>query len=426
MTRNGRAPSIGEVGDRADVIRRLIDRAKRSIPFYRDHLGGRTTPSLDHVPPFTKADLAGYGPFPLSSGSLGASYRCAATSGTTGSRLHVAYSTGDWQAIRAQLGHRAAQVGFGPGDVLLNTHGYGLWIGGPALDLLADACGCALVPSGPTGTSQLFEWMAHHPITGISATPSYVRLLLEAADAVGVDPSRWPLRVGFIGGEPISTPLRTQLSSMLPAGFIWQEMYGSTETGGPVVGYSPPSDPFVGQLNIDTDEFVVELLDPNSDEPVAPGEPGEITLTTTNRESTPLLRYRTRDLAVAMPDDVRDDSGFPRVSSIIGRIDDALKVRGALLYPSDVEEVLIAWLPHGAEWRVEITREHGAMDTITIHLEHDDEQSASRLTHLTHLLHQRIQVRPIVKVVPPGTLERFPGKARRVVDKRPTEEPLRG
>lgn len=419
MTRNGHAPSIGEVGDRTDAIHDLIDRARRTIPFYRDRLDGCAASELNQVPSFTKSDMANYGPFPLSSGSLQTAYRCAATSGTTGSRLHVAFSKNDWHVIRAQLGRRAAHIGFGPGDVLLNTHGYGLWIGGPALDLLADACDCALVPTGPTGPLALFEWMAHQPITGISATPSYVRLLVEAAEAEDVDPSLWPLRMGFIGGEPSSMLLRKQLSATLPAGFVWQELYGTTETGGPVVGYSPPRDPFAGHLNIDTTEFVVELLDPNSDQPVEPGEPGEITITTPNRENTPLIRYRTRDLAVAISDTVRDDSGFPRISSIVGRIDDALKVRGTLLYPSDIEEVLVAYLTRGAEWRVELTRARAAMDIITIYLEHNDEEIADRLTHL---LHERIQVRPIVKVVPPGTLERFSGKAQRVIDRRPSED----
>jgi len=153
---------------------------------------------------------------------------------------------------------------------------------------------------------------------------------------------------------------------------------------------------------------------------VAPGEVGELTVTAF-REATPLIRYRTRDLARAL--DGRDRSGLPRISPIVGRIDDALKVRGALVYPSVIEELIVSRLDVGAEWRIELSRRSGSLDVLAITVELDDAapDAAIRLDELVAAVHHRTLVRPVVQAVPIGTLERFSGKARRVSDQRPRD-----
>jgi len=411
---------IGEVGDRADALAEVVRRARATIPFYRDRHAGVTSEALGDLPTCTKRDLAGYGYFPLSGGHPERAYRVCATSGTTGPRLFVGYSRGDWERIGARLAHRAAAVRFGAGDVLLNTHGYGLWVGGPTLDLLANVSGAGLIPSGPGGTQRMLEWLAELPITGLSATPSFMRYLVEQAAHRGVDPASWGLRVGFIGGEPASRTLRRQVSEVLGAQFTWLEFYGSTETGGPVLGFSPPEDPLSGQLLLDTEEFIVEILDPVFDEPVPPGEVGEIVVTTPYRELSPLIRYRTRDLAAAVADGDPHPSGLARVTSLLGRIDDALKVRGALVYPSVIEEVVLDHLEPGAEFRIELDRSGGGLDRLLVRVEHEDEPGFAE--RLGRALETAIVMRPVVETVPPGSLERFQGKAKRVVDRRPADE----
>ena len=146
---------------------------------------------------------------------------------------------------------------------------------------------------------------------------------------------------------------------------------------------------------------------------------GEITLSTPYREGTVLLRYRTRDLARSLPDD-RDGSGWPQISTIIGRIDDAIKVRGALVYPSVIEDVLTDLLTAGAEWRIEVNREHAASETLTIRYEHDND---SLQREFSNILYARLGVKPILEAVPPGSFERFSAKAKRVVDKRRSRGP---
>jgi phenylacetate-CoA ligase len=409
---------IGETGDRAEALARAIDRARRDVPFYRDHLTNVSGITLADLPTCTKADLRPYGRFPLSTCSPTEAHRVAATSGTTGPRLFIAYSMADWLRIGKQLADRARQSGFGPGDLLLNTHGYGLWIGGPTLDLLANVSGAALLPAGPTSTAQVIEWLGELPIAGISATPSYMRYLIETAQRQRVDPRSWGLRRGFIGGEGAGLSLRRQVSDALGGQFVWQEFYGSTETGGPVLGYSRPEAPLAGELLIDTREFIVEILHPDRDEPVTPGEAGELVVTAPFREATPLLRYRTRDLAAEIVDGRQHPSGLPRITSILGRIDDALKVRGALVYPSAIEDVVTGFCAPGAEWRIDLSREPGGLDVLTVRAELESESAAAGLRQL---LLDRLAVQAVVEAVPPGSLDRFQGKANRVNDNRAKE-----
>jgi phenylacetate-CoA ligase len=413
------APGIGHTAGREQDLERLVERARRDIPFYRDRFSGISGSRLTDLPASTKADLRPYGAFPLTAGSPAQAHRIAATSGTTGPRLFIAYSSNDWHRIGEQLAERAKAIEFGAGDLLLNTHGYGLWIGGPTLDVLAAVSGAGLLPAGPTSTSQVMEWLGSLPISAISATPSYMRYLIETAQKQGVDPSAWKLNVGFIGGEGASLSLRRQVCAALGTGFRWQELYGSTETGGPVLGYARPDSPLSGQLLLDTREFIIEILKPDADEPVEPGELGEITVTTPYRESSPLIRYRTRDLATEVVDAPPDASGFPRVTQIAGRLDDALKIRGALVYPSAIEEVVAGYCRPGAEWRISVTREPGGLDVLRVQAELDPSESPD---DLARLLFDRIAVRPVIDRVPLGSLGRFQGKASRVSDNRAKED----
>ena len=410
-----KAPPIGELGRHEAAFRDTIDRARREIPFYADlH---RKTGSLDlhALPTCSKEELTSFGRLPLSARPLSEMYRVSATSGTTGSRLLIGFTESDWQAIRDQYRWVAQCIGIGSTDVLLNTHGGGLWIGAPSLDELARSGGAGTVSCGPTGPAQIIEWLQELPaVTLISATPSYMRLLAETATQSGDDLKELGLRMGLLGGEGSSASLKRGVSNAFGSGFRWQELYGATETGGPILAFAPPEDPFAGRLNINTEYFVVELLHPDVDEPVGAGEIGEITLSTPYREGTLLIRYRTRDLAVSLPSE-RDASGWPQVTTLVGRVDDAIKVRGALVYPSVIEDVLAGQLTQGAEWRIEVDRKRAANDTIAVRYEHPDDSLQS---DLFHDLYRRLGVKPSLEVVPPNTFERFSGKAVRVVDKR--------
>lgn len=411
---SSRAPEIGEVGPHDPALRERIERARREVPFYAKLHAGISTTELSALPTCTKADLVEFGQLPLSAKRLSELYRVSATSGTTGPRLFIGFSEQDWRALRDQYEKIAHSIGLRRDDVLLHTLGGGLWIGAPSLEELAYAARCAVVPAGPTGPAQVFEWLRALPVTLLAATPSYMRLLAESAPAHGIEPGKLALRMGLLGGEGATLALRREICNALGERFVWQELYGSTETGGPILAFGTPEDPFAGRLNVNTEYFVVELLHPDRDEPAPAGEVGEITITTPYREGTPLIRYRTRDLSSACPDS-RDASGWPQMTTLVGRIDDALKVRGALVYPSAIEDVLARELLPGAEWRVELERPAGKLDVLRVRFEHPSDELAGPLSEA---LYRRLQVRPVLTRVPPGTLERFSGKASRVVDRR--------
>jgi phenylacetate-CoA ligase len=330
----------------------LVTTVTARVPFYRAHLAGADTSSLGSLPTFHKRMTAGYGQFPLSAGGPAGAYRVVATSGTTGDRLYVAFDRADWERVGGWLADVGRRVGLSAGDVLLNTHCYGLWIGGPALDLLAHRADACVVPLGPVPPAGVLHLLTDGVGTAISATPSYLRRLIEAAQAAGIDLTGTGLRLGFIGAESAEPSLRRKLLSHLPAGFRWVELYGQTETCGPSVAYAP--DPDVAELTVNTRDFHVEVLDLAADVPAAPGAVGELTLTSRSaRSHSPLIRYRTRDLVRV----TAGDTGAPtRISRILGRADDAVKIGGVLMYPTAVAEIVSGVLPPSAEWRAVVSR----------------------------------------------------------------------
>ena len=351
-------------GEHEDWIGLVVRTARAEIPFYREHLAGCEATSFSDLPTFDKSMTAGHGRFPLSVGGAPGAHRVLATSGTTGDRLYISFDTEEWNRTASWLEQVARRVGVTSADVLLNTHCYGLWVGGPALDLLANRSGAGLVPLGPTGPKIILELLADGVGTAISATPSYMRRLIEAAEEARFDLRNTPLRFGFIGAEPAEESLRRKLLSRLPAGFRWIELYGLTETGGPSVAFAP--DPNVPELEVNTQDYWIEVLDRKEDWPVALNEVGELTITTRRIDGrTPLIRYRTRDLVRATAGPIEAPT---RLSRILGRADHSLKIGGVLVYPSAISEILSELLPATAEWRA-VVRRNGQDDELFVEAE---------------------------------------------------------
>ena len=398
-----------EAGDTTwigDVVRRATER----VPFYRSHLAGVDPTDFGSLPSFDKKMTAGWGPFPLSADGAASAHRVVTTSGTSGDRLCVAFDTVDWERTGAWLEAIGRRAGLGQGDALLNTHCYGLWVGGSALDQLAHRNQMCLVPIGPDDPARVLEFLAGGVGSAISATPSYLRRLVEAADVCGFDLTQTGLRVGFIGAEPAEQALRDRLMSRLPSGFKWVELYGLTETAGPSVAYSP--DPDVAELALNVADFRIEVLDLEADEPVPFGAIGELTITTTWADSrTPLIRYRTRDL-------VRVTAGEPvaptLVSRILGRADHSLKICGVLVYPSSVADVVSELLPAGAEWRAVIRRSHEDDELLV-----DAEASPTVCQRVHDAFRARLGLDIAVNPIGRGTLERSRGKTQRIMVQSP-------
>lgn len=400
--------------DGRNWVDELVATVTARVPFYRAHLAGADTSSLIALPTFHKRMTAGYGQFPLSAGGPAGAHRVVATSGTTGDRLYVAFDRADWERAGEWLQDVGRRVGLSSGDVLLNTHCYGLWIGGPALDLLAQRADACVVPLGPVPPAGVLHMLAGDVGTAISATPSYLRRLIEAAQATGVDLTRTGLRLGFIGAETAESSLRRKLLSHLPADFRWVELYGLTETCGPSVAYAP--DPDVPELTLNTRDFHVEVLDLAADVPAAPGAVGELTLTSRNaRSRSPLIRYRTRDLVRVT---AGESSAPTSISRILGRADDAMKIGGVLMYPTAVAEIVSGILPPSAEWRA-VVRRRGQDHELRV----EAEATAQLCRELEVAFDERAGLGVTVVPTTGDAFTRSREKTRRVVFETSTPEP---
>jgi phenylacetate-CoA ligase len=387
-------------------IEELTEWAMARVPFYRDHLSGANRSNLAGLPTFHKHMTAGYGQFPLSAGGPIGAHRVMATSGTTGDRLYVAFDRTDWDRVGTRLEKVGQWVGLTSDDVLLNTHCYGLWVGGPVLDLLAHRSGACVVPLGPVEPAGVLHMLAGGVGTVISATPSYLRRVIEAAEDTGFNLAETGLRLGFIGAEAAEPSLRRKLLSRLPAGFRWVELYGLTETCGPSVAFAPDAE--TSELALNTEDFWIEVLDLDADAPVAAGEVGELTLTSrATNPRTPLVRYRTRDLVRVTAGESRAPT---RISQILGRADDARKIGGVLMYPTAVAEIVSDMLPPTAEWRG-VVRRCGLDDELLL----EAEATPALCDAVETAFQTRVGLNVTVIPAESGALLRSREKTRRIV-----------
>jgi phenylacetate-CoA ligase len=381
--------------------------------------------TLRRLPTLEKRDLRERYPFPFLTTPTEIVARFVATSGTTGLPVLFGFSYRDVRELMAaQMSRVLRCAGVRPGDRVYQGYGYGLWIGGVAMDWGLAAFGATNFGIGPGRAELVVEWLRDHEYVACTLSPLWLMTLINAAKKAGIDPKRdWKLRVGLLGGQSVSAAFRSELEAELPEGFLAQNIYGATESGGPNLGISCPfsHDPDLMHL-INDDTILSEIVDPETLEPVKPGEVGEIVITTLDKEASPVVRWRTRDL-VRLADDPFGCGcgrrGLPLVGRIIGRSDDMLKVRGVLVYPSQVEDVIAAHDGTVKEaWQIYIDRSDRVLDEATVAVER---RAASSLAHdaiasdLRAQMHARLGIRFRVEVHDEGALPRYEAKAVRVI-----------
>ncbi|MBL8488179.1 MAG: AMP-binding protein [Rhodocyclaceae bacterium] len=384
----------------------------------------RTLDDLARAPTLEKADLRALYPFPMLTRELSEIRRFVATSGTTGLPVMFGLTERDMtQLLPYQMCRIFRAAGLLPGDRVYQGYGYGLWIGGLSMDLGLAAYGAVNFPLGPGRGDLVTKWMIDHAYTACSLSPLWLMTLVNLAKEQGIDPRReWKLRVGLFGGQSVSAAFRDQLEADLPPGFLAQNIYGTTEAGGPVIGISCPHSHDVDEMHlINEDTIITEVLDPHTLKPVGPGEVGEVVVTTLERDASPVVRWRTRDL-VRLSEHPYDcpcgRRGLPKIGRIIGRSDDMLKVRGVIVFPTQVEDVIAE--TEGAvkeAWHIYIDGEHHLLEEITVAIERRRDAEASRedLSYrVGHAIHSRMGIRVKVECHDEGTLPRYEAKAVRV------------
>jgi phenylacetate-CoA ligase len=346
--------------------------------------------------------------------------RVHASSGTTGQATVVFHTAADIEAWAQLVARCMYMVGVRRSDVFQNMMGYGLFTGGLGLHYGAERIGAMVIPAGSGNSKRQILLMRDFHTTVIHIIPSYALYLLEVFAELGVDPREdTSLRIAIMGAEPHSEGLRRRVEEAY--GLDAYNCYGLSEMCGPGVAFECPAK---RGLHLWEDNFLLEVLDPSSLEPVKEGETGELVLTTLNRAGMPLLRYRTRDLAFMYPDDCECGRTHRRISRIKGRTDDMFIVKGVNIFPMQVEKVLLGILGVGSNYQivldtVDAKDEMRVLVEVSGELWHGEVRELNRLrSRITEELKQEVLVTPLVELVEPGSLPKGEGKAVRVLDKR--------
>jgi phenylacetate-CoA ligase len=371
--------------------------------------------SLDdlRVLPFTeKADLREHYPFGLLAVPRERLVRLHASSGTGGKPTIVGYTAGDLEVWSDVMARSMTMAGVRPGMLVHNANGYGLFTGGLGFHHGAERLGATILPVSVGQTRRQVMLLRDLQAQVLCATPSYAVTIAEALEEQGIGPGELSLEVGLFGAEPWSEPMRAELERRL--GLRARNCYGLSEIIGP--GVAMECEEGAGS-HINEDHFLVEVLDPDSGEPVAAGEPGELVITTLTKEALPLLRYRTADIAAL--DESRCACGrtLARMGPVHGRRDDMLILRGVNVYPSEIEDVLLGVDGVGPHYELTVERP-GSSDEVSVRCETTGEASDDLRARVHAALRERTGIGIAVELLPAGSLPRSAGKAARVIDRR--------
>jgi len=375
----------------------------------RERLRERFGVELEALPeqPFrVKSELRDAYPFGLLQVPLGDCVRIHASSGTRGKATIVAYTRSDLAAWADCCARALAAAGAGPGTVVHIAYGYGLFTGGLGLHYGAERLGCTVVPASGGNTPRQAQLLEDLGAEILCCTPSYA---LAIADHVS-EPERLELRAGVFGAEPWTEGLREAIEGAL--GLTALAIYGLSEVMGP--GVSAECAEGRDGAHVNEDHFLVEVVDPQSGQPLPEGEVGELVFSTLTKEALPLLRYRTGDLASLTREPCACGRTFARMSRVVGRTDDMLIIRGVNVFPSEIERALLAIPDLEPHYQLVVERP-GRLDELTVQVEGTVEAAAVRKQ-----LHSVLGLSAQVEVVQRGSIPRSEGKALRVLDRRGT------
>ena len=396
-------------------------------PFYKkrfDEIGLKpedikTLNDLKKIPFTTKKDLRDTYPFGIASVPLDQCIRLHSSSGTTGNPTVILHSKRDIEQWANAVARCLWMVGCRPDDVFQNTSGYGMFTGGLGFQYGAEKLGMLTVPAAAGNTLRQLKFFTDFGTTVVHAIPSYAARLYEVMCEKGIDPKRdLKLRTLVIGAEPHSEDTRKRIEDML--GVKAYNSFGMSEMMGPGVAFECPEQ---NGMHIWEDYFIVEIVDPDTLEPVPDGEVGELVLTTINREAMPLLRYRTRDLTRILPGECPCGRHHKRLDRMKGRSDDMIILKGVNIFPIQIETILMQFKELASDYLItlETLDDNDAM-TVEVELSDmfiDDYAALQRLEkEITRQLRDEILITPKVRLVPKGSLPKSEGKAVRVKDLR--------
>ncbi len=404
-----------------------VDYCYRNVPFYTKRLDEagvtaekiKSLKDIQYIPMTTKADLRDNYPFGLFAVPKKELVRIHASSGTTGKPTVVGYTRKDldmWSDCMARL---VMAAGATAEDVVQISFGYGMFTGALGLHYGLEKIGATVVPNSSGNTEKALMYMRDFGTTALVATPSYALYMAEVAKELDYPMSDYHLRLGLFGSEGCTPEMRWQIEAAW--GLFATDNYGMSELMGPgVSGECSERD----GLHFNEDYFLPEIINPETGEVLEPGESGELVITPLTKEGIPLLRYRTRDITRLNYEPCRCGRTHVRMDKVQGRSDDMLKIRGVNVFPSQIESVLVT-IPQISPHYQLIVRREGFTDTLEVKSELEDRNlldSFVKIQELQGVIKHKLQtvlgIQCKVSLVGPKTLQRFEGKAQRIVDLR--------
>ena len=409
-------------------LKNQCERVYANVAFYRrafDEAGikpgdVRSLSDLRYLPFTEKQDLRNHYPFGLFAVPKDNVVRIHASSGTTGKATVVGYTQRDIANWATLMARALTAAGATRRDVIHVAYGYGLFTGGLGAHYGAERLGATTIPISGGGTRRQAMLLKDFGATVLCCTPSYSLVLYETAMECGIDIKDLPLRIGVFGAEPWTEEMRRDIQAKM--GIKAVDIYGLSEIMGPGVGIECVEAQAGAHLM--EDHFLCEVIDPVTKEPVAPGEAGELVITTLTKEAQPLIRYRTRDITRLIHTPCKCGRTFARMQRVRGRSDDMLIIRGVNVFPSQIESILLETEGLSPYYQL-VVRRDGNLDTLTVQVEVDEKIFSDEVKNLQRLegkiqknIKEFLGVTALVKLVEPRAIQRSEGKAQRVLDLR--------
>ncbi|HID71843.1 MAG TPA: phenylacetate--CoA ligase family protein [Thermoplasmata archaeon] len=372
---------------------------------------------ISKIPVLTKEELREAYPFGLIIPPPDKWVELHSSSGTTGKPVVNVYTKKDIEVWKEDMARNLWAGGLRPGDRLQNAYGLGLFTGGFGFAYGAQKIGALMIPTSSGNTKRQIRLALDFGSTALAATPSYGLYLAEKASEMGYDTRKdFKFKVGFFGAEAWSEEMRERLEYVWGDGFQARESYGLTEVGGPGTSFDCQ---YKNGLHINADHFLVECVDKDMN-PVAPGEKGELVITTLEREGFPAIRFRTKDISYLMEEKCECGRTLYRHARIMGRTDDMMKVKGVIVFPKQIEEAVLAVDGVSENYLIEKYKS-GVMTSLRVKVEPTQARfEKGKLEALAKEIQEEIMnivgLRLEVQIVEPGSLPRSEGKAKRVVD----------
>lgn len=408
-------------------LQALVKRVYQKIPFYKESFDKaginpediKSLADLTKLPFTVKQDMRDAYPFGLFAVPRKDVVRVHCSSGTTGTATVVGYTQKDLENWGDCFARALYGAGCGPDSTLQIAYGYGLFTGGLGAHNGGERAGCTVLPMSTGNTKRQVRLMKDFDVDCLCCTPSYALNIAEVAQEEGYDVHEFPIHAGILGAEPCSEATRAEIEQKM--GIQVYDIYGLSEVMGPGVACECEKQ---HGLHVCEDQFIIEILDPKTLQPVPDGEWGEVVFTTLCKECSPLVRYRTRDISRILVGECECGRTFRRMDRIAGRTDDMMILRGVNVFPSQIEEEIVSFPEIAPQYQLILTTK-GTLDHAELRVETVPEFAFDEIRRLEKLkkdlqkaLKENLQIAVDVKIVEPKTIERAEGKAKRIIDMR--------